>query len=302
VTADDEGRLRNAMNTALDGLLGALELTPSGEDRFRACGEPGRFDRVFGGQTLAQGLMAAGATVAGKEPQSLHAYFVEAGAPSEPVQLAVERVRDGRSIATRRVQLDQGGRTLLTMIASFHTNVTTNATGPERSEPPPPVPAPGELPSLQDWVPRVPDELREHSSPWVDRPPPIEMRIGEPPVFLGGAPATGSRSHWMRLVRPVGDDPLLHAALLAYASDFLLLDMAFRSHPERFSPSTTRGLSLDHSVWFHRPARFDQWHLHTQQTLALSGERGLIRGAIHDRDGHLVATAVQEVLVRQRAP
>jgi acyl-CoA thioesterase-2 len=104
----------------------------------------------------------------------------------------------------------------------------------------------------------------------------------------------------MRLPRAVGDDPVLHAALLAYASDYLLLDMAFRSHPEGGASTQFTGFSLDHALWFHRPVRFDRWHLHTQETLAISGHRGLVRGAVHDTDGHLVATAVQEVLIRPR--
>jgi acyl-CoA thioesterase-2 len=105
----------------------------------------------------------------------------------------------------------------------------------------------------------------------------------------------------MRLPRDVGDDSLLHAALLAYASDYLLLDMAFRSHPQLYTPAGFTGFSLDHAVWIHRPVRFDRWHLHTQETIAIAGHRGLIRGAIHDADGHLVASVVQEVLVRPTA-
>jgi acyl-CoA thioesterase-2 len=102
----------------------------------------------------------------------------------------------------------------------------------------------------------------------------------------------------MRLPSHVGDDPLLHTALLAYASDYLLLDMAMRSHPETATPTRFTAFSLDHAIWLHRPVRFDRWHLHTQETISISGHRGLVRGAIHDADGHLVATAMQEVLVR----
>jgi acyl-CoA thioesterase-2 len=102
----------------------------------------------------------------------------------------------------------------------------------------------------------------------------------------------------MRLPRDVGDDALLHTALLAYASDYLLLDMAFRAQPERDAPTAYNAFSLDHSIWFLRPVRFDRWHLHTQEAVAISGHRGLVRGAIHDEDGHLVATVMQEVLVR----
>ena len=133
---------------------------------------------------------------------------------------------------------------------------------------------------------------------WVDVPPPLDMRIGEPPTFLGGVQALGDRPHWMRVPRPVGDDPALHAALLAYASDYFLLDMVFRTHPEEIEHGRWSGSSLDHSVWFHRPVRFDQWHLHDQRTLGIVGHRGLVQGTLHDEQGRLVATVMQEVLAR----
>jgi acyl-CoA thioesterase-2 len=291
-TAD--AALERAILVALDSLLQALVLEPGADDHFRVVSEAGRFDRIFGGQTVAQALVAAGATVSDKDPQSLHAYFVEAGNSDEPLDLAVDRVRDGRSMSTRRVTVTQDERTLLTVIASFH----ANPTGPELADPPPAVPGPDELPLLQHWVYNAPPDLRPHARTWVDQPPPLDLRIGEAPNFLGGLPAEGTRSHWMRLPRDVGDDPLLHAALLAYASDYLLLDMAFRSYPERERYPSLTGFSLDHALWFHRPVRFDLWHLHSQETLALSGDRGLIQGTIHDADGHLVASVMQEVLVR----
>jgi acyl-CoA thioesterase-2 len=290
----DGAVLEQAILVALDGLLRALELEPLGGDRFRVPAEPGRVDRVFGGQTIAQALLAASATVTGKEPHSLHAYFAEAGTPGEPVDLAVERVRDGRSFSTRRVTVTQGERPLLVAIASFH----TNPPGLELAEAAPSVPPPEELPRLQDWAADLPPERREHGRVWVDHPPPLDLRMGEPPSFLGGPSSDGARSHWMRVPRDVGDDPLLHTALLAYASDYLLLDMIFRSYPDGMPPTGFTGFSLDHALWFHRPVRFDGWHLHTQQTTAIFGDRGLVRGMIHDADGHLVATVMQEVLVR----
>jgi acyl-CoA thioesterase II len=289
-----EESLEDAILGALEGLLGALELESLGGDRFAVVGEPGRFDRVFGGQTVAQALLAASATVESKPPHSLHAYFVESGTPEQALELAVDRVRDGRSISTRQVTVRQGRRPLLTAMASFHANPTT----PEIADHRPVAPAPDQVPLLQDWVRDLPPELRRHGESWVAQPPPLELRIGEAPTFMGGASAEGTRSHWMRLPRDVGDDPLLHTALLAYASDYFLLDMAFRSHPERVTPAGFTGTSLDHAIWFHRPTRFDRWHLHTQQTVAISGHRGLVRGAIHDQDGHLVASVMQEVLVR----
>jgi acyl-CoA thioesterase-2 len=128
------------------------------------------------------------------------------------------------------------------------------------------------------------------------------MRLSESPSFLSGATASSARSHWMRLPRPVGDDHALNAALLAYASDFFLMDMIFRMHPETLGPDRAHGLSLDHAIWFHRPVRFDTWHLYTQEAVALVGDRGLARGAIHDGDGRGVATVVQEVLLRTGPP
>ena len=257
-------------------------------------GEPDRFTRVFGGQTVAQALLAASATVTEQEPHSLHAYFVEAGLPGEALDLTVDRVHDGRSVSTRRVTVTQGARTLLVAMASFH----ANPAAPELADPPPPVPPPTQLPVLQDWLRDLPPALAGHAASWVEHPPPLDLRIGEAPNFLGGPSAEGTRSHWMRLPRDIGDDPRLHTALLAYASDYLLLDMAFRSYPEPIAPGAFTAFSLDHAMWFHRPVRFDAWHLHTQETLAISGHRSLVRGAIHDADGQLVANVMQEVLVR----
>jgi acyl-CoA thioesterase-2 len=284
--------LDQAIHGTLDGLLEALTLESLGADRFRGGNEPTRFGRIFGGQLLGQSLLAASATVTGKHPHSLHAYFVAGGSPDEPIDLDVTRVRDGRTVDTRSVTAGQGGRPLLVTLASFHANVGA----PEVGSAPPDVPPPDALPRLQDWVEDLPDELRESNRNWVDVPPPLDLRIGEAPTFLGGNRAEHDRPHWMRLPRAVGDDPALHAALLAYASDYLLLDMVFRSHPEE----VVRGAatSLDHALWFHRPARFDRWHVYTQRTMGIVGHRGLAQGTIHDDDGRLVATVMQECLAR----
>ena len=290
----EDATLERAILASLDGLLLALALEPLGGDRFRAPGEADRFDRVFGGQVVAQALLAASATVTLKDPHSLHAYFVEAGIPGQPVDVTVDRVRDGRSISTRRVTVIQGQRQLLIAMVSFHAGSggfeTTNST--------PVDPGSGGLPLLQEWVTDFSPEQRPVGLSWIEQPPPLEIRMGEPPSFMGGPSAQGPRTHWMRLPRHVGDDPLLHAALLAYASDYLLLDMILRAHPDRAALKSFPCFSLDHSLWFHRPVRLDRWHSHTQQTEAISGHRGLVRGVIHDADGRLVASAMQEGLVR----
>jgi acyl-CoA thioesterase-2 len=153
------------------------------------------------------------------------------------------------------------------------------------------------VPLLQDWALQLPGDLARYGRHWIEQPPPVEMRLPQAPSFLGGSLAGRTRSHWMRAPRDVGASPLLHAALLAYASDFFLMDMVFHAHPGADGPGRCNGLSLDHAIWFHRPVKFDQWHLHTQETVAIAGDRGLARGVIHDAEGRLTATVMQEVLV-----
>src|SRR5699024_29771 len=145
------------------------------------------------------------------------------------------------------VTVGQGRRTLLVAMVSFHDGPTEPESGP----PAPVGPAPDQLPLLQDWAANAPSELGAGVHNWITVPPPLEMRIGEPTSVLGGSAAAVPRSHWMRLPRPVGADPLLHRALLAYASDYLLLDMTLRAHPSPPAASALAALSLDHSVWLH---------------------------------------------------
>jgi len=286
--------LRHALDAGLDALLAALELERLEENRFRAAPDTVRpLGRVYGGQLLAQALVAAGTTVPEKSPLSMHAAFVRAGTPGLPLEAAVDPVRDGRSMATRQVTVLEEGRALLTAIVSFH----DGRTGPERAAPPPPTPPPEDVPLLQDWARQLPPETAEHGRHWIEQPPPVEMRLPQAPSFLGGSLAGPTRSHWMRAPRDLGDDGLLNAALLAYASDFFLMDMVFHAHPATGGPGHSNGLSLDHAIWFHRPVKFDRWHLHTQETIAVVGERGLAQGTIHDDDGHLTATVMQEILV-----
>lgn len=292
-TGPADGALRQAISASLGGLLDALDLHRVGSDRFVAQRGPGQFDRLFGGQLLAQALVAAGATAPEHHPQSLHAYFVGAGDPAQDLELLVERVRDGRLVSTRRVTITQGGRPLLAAIMAFHGDPAPRGpAGPAPSDP-----TGEQLPLLQDWVTALRPHQRDRGRSWIERPPPVEIRIDEPPSFLGGETASTPRSHWMRLPGEVGDDPVLHAALLAHASDYLLLDMVMRARPDRVE-ARLGALSLDHSLWFHRPVRFDQWHRYDQELVTLSGNRGLARGSIHDADGELVATVTQEGLLR----
>jgi acyl-CoA thioesterase II len=283
-----------AILASLDGLLRALDLQRLGDDRFRVPSElAGPAGHVYGGQLLAQALVAAAATVTGKDPHALHAAFVKAGTPGRSLELVVDRVRDGRSMSTRQVTVVQEDRPLLVALVSFH----NNGTEPDVASSAPDVTPPEGMPVLQHWARALDPEQRDSGRHWIEQPPPIEFRMGQAPAFLGGPLASTTRSHWMRVPRDVGDDQVLHTALLAYASDFFLMDMVFGAHPAGAGPGRSNGLSLDHAIWFHRPARFDRWHLYTQEALAIIGDRGLARGTIHDADGRLAATVMQEILV-----
>ena len=286
--------LEKSVFSSLETLEQALQLEPVGDNRFRATNERNRFGRIFGGQLLAQAIYAASATVEDHMPHSLHAYFVQTGDSDVPVDIRVEHVRDGRSMATRQVSVAQGDRMLLTALASFHTNLAE----PELTQRLPDLPPPEDVPLLQHWVHQVPPGMRTKAQTWIDEPPAVEMRIAEPTNFLGGRQTPGPRSHWMRLPREIDDDPALHSAMLAYASDYLMLDMALRNHPEPIDYASVAAVSLDHAIWLHRPVRFDEWYLYTQEIGAIVGHRAMIRGTIRDAAGRVVASTAQEVLIR----
>lgn len=286
--------LERATLGALDELQQVLTPQPVGADRFRAGNETVRFGRIFGGQLVAQAMSAAAATVAELTAHSIHASFLRPGDTDAPLDIIVERTRDGRSMSVRHVVIEQGGNALVTATVSFDASLENAdvATAPE------PVTTPESLPLLQHRAQHAPAGLAGPGRTWIDRPPPLEMRIGDPPIFLGGAQAPGQRTHWIRLPRTIDAGPQAHAVLLAYASDYLLVDMALRSHPQRVGYATHRGLTLDHTIWLHRPVQFDKWHSYTQQTVAVVGHRALVHGTIVDASGRHVASTAQEVLVR----
>jgi len=300
MTVQHPEELDLAIEASLESLLTALTLEPLGGDRFRATSERGRFDRLFGGQQLGQAVVAASATVEGKDPHSLHAYFVEGGTPEEPIDLVVERVRDGRSMSTRRVTLLQGPRTLLTAIASFHANPVS----PEMPSSLPDAPHPDELPRVQDWVQEMPEDRRSFGMTWVDVPPPLDMRIGEPPTFLGGAQTHGDRPHWMRVPRPVGDDPALHAALLAQFTGHFSIAAALRPHAGIGQMEAHRSLSTAINaiaISFHGDVRADRWMLYHHLSTFAGDGMSHSECRVHDEKGGLVASFTVDAMIRRFA-
>jgi acyl-CoA thioesterase-2 len=279
-------------------LLTALHLEPlePGTAAFRAVSVPGWSARVFGGQFLAQAVIAAGRTVdEGKEVHSLHGYFVRAGDPSEPLDYLVSTVRDGRSFATRRVEASQGGSVRFVALVSFAApEPGLDYQAPvDLSE----VPGPDGLRTYGEWMADTTERPEDHYETQ-SRPRPVEVRYVDPPTNPPDRPVTAPQRMWLRLPGPLPDDPLLHAAALAYASDETLVDNTMLPHGRRWSDPDLQGASLDHAMWFCRPARADQWLLFEQTVVSTAGARGLVRGDLYTPAGELIATATQEGLIR----
>ncbi len=287
------------MNQTLHELIRLLDLEPLEVNLFRGQSADLGGPSVFGGQVIGQALAAASRTVEGREPHSLHSYFLLPGDMAAPIVYVVEQIRDGRSFSTRRVQGIQHGRPIFSMIASFQ----TPEKGLEHQFPPPEVPPPDSLPSFAEererWIAEagpVPDFLADalmrslaiEFRP-VEQGNPLRPKVGEP------------RQHvWFRTVEPLPDDPLLHRCILAYASDFNLIGTALRPHGTSWFGGHVVMASIDHALWFHRPSRADEWLLYAMDAPTTQGARGLARGLIYDGEGRLVASAVQEGMIRAR--
>lgn len=254
-----------------------MNLEPHGPDTFVATGPSYPWGGLYGGQIVAQALRAAALTVEPKYTvHSLHAYFIRLGDAAEPIRLEVDRIRNGRSFVTRRVVARQAVGAILNLSASFH---VYEAGVDVQTEQMPRVPGP--------------EELRHDAwSPMMDR---CSLRD---PIGPGRVAA------WMRIMADLGDDPVLHACALAYLSDDLPTDAVIAAHPQRPPRGATGRVfwhaSLDHLMWFHRPTRAEQWHLHDFTCRGLIGTRGLSVGSIFDGGGRQVASIAQEVLIRPR--
>ncbi|MGZ6825638.1 MAG: acyl-CoA thioesterase [Mycobacteriales bacterium] len=263
-------------------LLEVLDVERVEEDLYRGQPRTSNLPRTFGGQVAGQALVAATRTVPGRlAVHSLHGYFVRAGDPHAPTVYLVDRLRDGRSFATRQVRAVQEGQVIFTMSASFQ----SLDAGPDHQDEAPVVPGPEELAGAGG----VPDHLVQvHQAEW----PEWEL------VRVPGQEGLPRQQFWLRHRDPLPDDPVLHACALAYASDMTLLACARLPHDE----AELQMASLDHAVWFLRPFRADEWLLYDQASPSASLGRGLCHGRIFDLRGRLVATVVQEGLMRTVRP
>jgi acyl-CoA thioesterase-2 len=282
--------------TPLETLLELLDLEDLEVNIFRAHSPEEGSQRVFGGQVLGQALVAAGRTVEVEaDAHSFHAYFLRPGDPARPILYQVDRTRDGRSFTTRRVIAIQRGRAIFHMEASFH----RAERGPEHQDEMPDVPEPESLP---DWSARLAPVIErtqnEDLRHWLERGRPIDHRYVTEVDPLEPEKLPPQLVVWLRADGRLPDALPIHQCVLAYASDMTLLDTVVLPHGVSWFDRGYQVASLDHAMWFHRPFRADEWLLYVQESPAASAARGFATGRVFARDGRLVASVVQEGLIR----
>lgn len=284
------------MNTeTINELIQLLDLEEIEQNHYLATSPSEGWQRVYGGQVIGQALVAASRTVPeDRRAHSLHGYFLRPGDTTIPILYKVDRIRDGRSFTTRRVVAIQHGRAIFNMSISFQ----VAETGFDHQLPRPEAPGPENLPDEQalreSWTEKLPEEYAES----LNSIRPIEVRPIDPVNIFEPEQRPPQQMCWMKARNPLPDDPRLHQCVLAYLSDWSLLDTAMLPHAVSFTQNNMQVASLDHAMWFHRPFRADEWLLFVQDSPSASGARGLNRGLIYDRAGTLIASAAQEGLIR----
>jgi acyl-CoA thioesterase-2 len=285
------------MDTPLEGLIAALDLTDTGartnEDIFTGPSQWMPLGRVFGGQVLAQSLVAAMRTVPDdRHVHSMHGYFLRPGDVAQSITFSVDRIHDGRSFSTRRTQAYQDGLPILSMIASFQDDDDGVS---HQIEMPADIPDPESLPTAAETLEHVDHSVARY---WANERP-FDMRHLPSPIYLTvSGERTAKQAVWMKTFGALPDDPDLHRAALAYASDYSIMEPVMRRHGVAWATPGLKVASLDHAMWWHRFGRVDEWLLYVQDSPSAQGGRGLSTGSIFSRDGQLLATVAQEGMLR----
>jgi acyl-CoA thioesterase-2 len=276
-------------------LLDRLNLETLDRDLFRGFSPDDGRPRVFGGQVAGQALIAACRTVEGRIAHSLHAYFLRPGDPTIPIIYEVDRIRDGKSFTTRRVVARQRGEAIFNMSTSFH----VDEPGHSHQIPMPPAPPPESLPSNEERLKAAYEKTGSQLFDFLQRlERPIDVRDTDPFDHWDPKPRSGPHLAWFKTRERLPDDPLLHQCALAYASDLSLIDTSLHQHGLTYFNPQVMAASLDHTMWFHRAFRADDWLLYVTQSPSTGGSRGFNQGSIFAKDGTLVASVAQEGLMR----
>ncbi|MEC8907941.1 MAG: acyl-CoA thioesterase II [Pseudomonadota bacterium] len=288
------------MSDVLQGLVELLEPTGIGENTFRGETQDLGFRALFGGQVMAQSLSSALKTLPEGDwhAHSFHVYFMLAGTVTDHLEFEVDRLRDGRSFCTRQVKAIQNGRAILTMICSFQ----QTEEGFEHQAAMPEVKGPDGIPSQVELARMFRDYFPEKVRDIYTADKPIEMRLLDPVNIFAPTKKDPVKYLWMKADGSLPEDTDLHAKLLAYASDFNLLPTSLHPHARSYGQKGMQMASLDHSVWFHRPFRMDEWLLYAIDSPNAGGGRGFCRGQVFNQKGELVASVAQEGLIRYREP
>ncbi len=283
---------RNPENPSpMQELIATLDIEKIEENLFRGISPQVGWQRVFGGQVVAQALVAAQRTVDAERPvHSLHAYFMRPGDPAVPILYQVERIRDGASFSTRRVVAVQHGKAIFALSSSFQ----IIEGGYDHQIVKPTVPMPEELMGEAQFKELFLAEAPEPVKRYWKRNRPIEVRPTSLVHYLTKEKLEPRQDVWVRTLGDVPDDPAVRAAVLAYLSDMTLLDASLYPHGTSIFDPRVQAASLDHAMWFHRPVSFDDWLLYTQDSPSASGARGMTRGSIYSREGVLIASVAQE--------
>jgi len=283
------------MNQQLQQLFDHLDLETLDDGLFQTRHRSEGWRQIFGGQVLAQALLSASRTVTdARQPHSLHAYFLRPGDKEHPILFQVENLRDGKSFCTRRVTAIQHGAAILNLAASFQ----VQESGMSHQETMPDVPPPEACLTRRELVEKFKDNLPEEVVRRFSQPFAIDLRHIEVENMLHPEPRPARRSVWMRVNTDLPADYPHHAHMLAYASDMTLLDTSLRPHGMSLFSAQLQIASLDHSMWFHRPFRMDEWLLYVQDSPSASAARGFSRGNIFRQNGELVVSVAQEGLIR----
>jgi len=280
----------------LSGLLDSLDLTPLDHDRFEGVCVERQRPRAFGGELLAQTVVAASRTVKDRGCHALHVQFLLPGDPTVPIEYRVRRVRDGRRFAQREVAALQRGREILLATASFAVDDQRPGYQHERM---PEVPGPEDLRTELEYRQDVADRMRPEDRPWLLTPRAVEVRQVTPVPLFDPAPVPPVAHTWLRAIGRLPDDPHLHHAVLAYASDMTLLDVAAYPVGLSWIDPELEQASLSHAMYFHHPLRVDEWLLYAQTVSSVAAGRAFAHGSVFTRAGVLVGSVIQEGVSRR---